>query len=1039
MKKFLIAVAIFFAVILLAVILVPIIFKDDIRAAVDKALAESVNADIVWDTNDFSVSLIRNFPNATAELDNFGVINRAPFQGEILFAVQEFHVEVNILSLFKDQVKIEGVELVHPEINIKVLEDGTANYDIAITAPEDTIANVEGEEPVAYNIGVDHWSIVDGVISYHDATIPLALEITNFNHSGSGDFTQDVIDVTTDTHADSLTVIFDGIEYVSEKTLNANVGLTISDNYTKYTFSENNVGLNDFALGLNGWLKLNDDGSMDMDLLYGAKETSFKSLLSLVPGVYTEGFNDIETSGSLAFDGMAKGHYDSLQLPAFMFALKVNDGRFKYPDLPSAVSNINLDLKVNNDGGALENTKIDLSKLHIEFGDNPFDASLQIENLKDYRMKANLSGDINLGNINAMFPVEGLAMQGNLTMNVKADGVYDSVANKTPAIDAAISLRNGYVKSNELPYALEALKFDATVNNPTGEMEDFSASLQDFSMLMDNEPFNASAKFKNLNDYNWDVNVSGGVDLQKITALFPMEGMTLAGIIKADITTAGTMSALEAERYEQLPTSGTMSIASFRYEDAALPYDVTISKAKAVFNPRQISLTDYQGTIGTSDIALSGSVSNYIGYLFGENETLKGAFTMNSNSLDLNQFMTEEEDTSEPATDEPGGVVTVPADIDFVLNSTIAKVTLMDMTMNNASGVIIVREGVVDLNSLKFGLLDGQFAVSGKYDPRDTTKPKYDFTLDIDNLSAQQAFKTFSVVQGYFPIANKLSGNLSTDLAINGLLDQEMMPDLKTIAGRGLINIAQAQVQNSKTLQKIASAASLNTLSSKDAVDIKDILMNVTIEDGKVNIKPFDLEVAGYKANLSGASYLDGTLDLKMKMNIPAGALGSAANSLISKYTGGGSAAASDIIPIGIGIKGTHDDPRITLDASEQKQQIKEAAVNVVKDKVADQLGLDEADKEKQRQKVMEEAQAQADKIKAEGKRAADRVRSEGYAQADKLVKEAGSNILKKKIAEEAAKKIKQETDEKAGKIETEAQQKADNIMAEAKKKADSV
>ena len=79
MKKFLIIIASIFVLIIAAAFIVPAVFKDDIKAVVDDALAESVNADIVWDTEDFSLSLFRNFPNVTAGLNNFGVINRAPF------------------------------------------------------------------------------------------------------------------------------------------------------------------------------------------------------------------------------------------------------------------------------------------------------------------------------------------------------------------------------------------------------------------------------------------------------------------------------------------------------------------------------------------------------------------------------------------------------------------------------------------------------------------------------------------------------------------------------------------------------------------------------------------------------------------------------------------------------------------------------------------------------------------------------------------------------------------------------------------------
>ena len=59
--------------------------------------------------------------------------------------------------------------------------------------------------------------------------------------------------------------------------------------------------------------------------------------------------------------------------------------------------------------------------------------------------------------------------------------------------------------------------------------------------------------------------------------------------------------------------------------------------------------------------------------------------------------------------------------------------------------------------------------------------------------------------------------------------------------------------------------------------------------------------------------------------------------------------------------------------------------------------------------------------------------------QADELVKAAGSNPIKKKIAEEAAKKARAETDKQVEKTKAAARKQADGIMAKAREEADKV
>ena len=114
LKWFLIIVGSLLIVILAGGAILPAVFKDDIKAAIDKEIAKSVNADVVFD--DFDVSLFTHFPNITATLNQLGVMNRAPFEGRMLFATEKFEVEVNLKDiLFGDQTRVKGISMINPK------------------------------------------------------------------------------------------------------------------------------------------------------------------------------------------------------------------------------------------------------------------------------------------------------------------------------------------------------------------------------------------------------------------------------------------------------------------------------------------------------------------------------------------------------------------------------------------------------------------------------------------------------------------------------------------------------------------------------------------------------------------------------------------------------------------------------------------------------------------------------------------------------------------------------------------------------------
>ncbi len=925
-KKVLIGFGIILILLVGTAIIVPMVFKDDIKAAIDKEISNSVNADVIFDVDNFDITLFKNFPNATAVINSLGVFNRAPFEGVPLFVVESLEVEVNLRDLlFGDELRLKGIKLVRPQINISVLEDGRANWDIAYPSTDTSIA--ETPDSTTFSFGIDHWEIVDGFLAYDDKSIPFSMILKKLNHTGSGDFNESAFDLRTKTSSDTVSLAFDGVEYVSNKSLTADAVLGISEEYTKFTFKENAVKLNDFGLAFDGWFRMNDD-SYDMDINYKTEESTFKGLLSLVPGVYTKDFGSIETNGNIAFSGLVNGSYSDNQMPAFNLSVKVNDGMFKYPDLPSAIKNINVDLFVDNKDGVIDNTVVDLKKLHLEFGNNPVDAKMLIANLKNYKMDGNVKARLNLAELNKMFPMDGIDMKGSFSIDASAKGVYDSIRKIIPAINVAMSLEDGYVKTSEFPLPIEDMRFTSTVKNASGKMAETTIDVKGLSLLMDGEKFVADMIIKNLDDYNWDVKVNGGIDLEKMTKIFPIEGMTLAGKVKADIQTRGKMSDLDAQRYDRLPTSGTASLENFKFGSKDLTYGVTIAEAQAVFDPKKIELKNTSGTIGKSDFAVEGSVSNYIAYMFGNNETIKGNVVFRSTLLDLNEFMTDTEEAATPAGEESYGVIPVPENIDFVLRSSIKTVKMMDYTITNTSGDIVVKDGIANLNGLRFNMLGGTFQLTGSYNAKDIEHPKYDMNLKIENMAIQQAASSFSVVKSYAPIAGLVNGDFSTDFKISGELLPTMMPNLTTVNGGGLIKVAQAALSQSKLVSGITS---LTKLEDTDKVTLSDVLMSAAISNGRFSVQPFDVKFGNYTTTVAGSTGLDGSIDYALKMNVPAGKLGGQLQGFVNQYTGSNN--STSVIPVTIGLGGTYNDPKTKLVMQEQKKQVKEAITNVVQEK----------------------------------------------------------------------------------------------------------
>lgn len=994
MKKVIIVIGALLVLFIAALAIIPIVFKDEIKAKIDAEIAKNINAKVYFDAGKFELGIFRNFPNLTITMAEFGVVGNDEFEKDTLAAIGRFNVVVDVMSVIKgDKISVKQIILDNPRMLAKVLKNGKANWDI--TYPDST--KKEETESSAFAVGINKWEINNGHIRYIDETMPLYTELVNFNHSGSGDLTQDLFDLVTKTHIDAMTVDFAGVRYFNKTKFDMDMALAMDMANSKYTFKENVIKFNEFSMGFDGWLAMKDD--MDMDITFKTKDNLFKSILSLVPGVYLEGFEKIKTDGKLSFDGAVKGKMTDTALPAYNVNLLVENAMFQYPELPTAVNNINVKMMVESTDGSTDNLLVNIEKFHMDLGVNPIDARLRVQGLDKMNLDANVKALLNLEDITKMFPVDGMALKGMFTMDVDAKGLYDET--HLPAIAASMGLKNGYVKSKDFPAALENLNMATRATNATGEMKDLKVNIDEFNMTLDGEPITMKAYIENMDDINYDVDLHGSLDMTKLTKIFPLEGMTLAGKIIADITTKGKMSDVTAEKYDRLPTSGKMTFNDFTYSSPDMPQTLVINTAEMNFSPAKVEIKGYKGTLGKSDVALDGFVSNYMGWMFKPGETLKGSMNFSSKKFDTNEWMTEDENA--PA-DTATAAFYVPDYIDFTLNSRLDEVIYDNMNITNMVGTIIIRDRAIKMQGINFETLGGKFGMNGTYDTKDTLKPTFDFDLNINNLAFKKAFETFNTVQKIAPIANFLDGKFNTNFKIAGEVGQDMMPVMTSLSGGGLINILEAALTNIPLLRKVTDAAQLKD-SEKQAFGMKEVKTQAEIKDGKFEFKPINFTSGDRKMTLSGANSIsDGAIDYLINLDLPTGAVGQAVSSQLSSLTGQ-NVSGTNRLKLDLKAVGPFSDPKVSIISNSVKDNATNVVTNIIDNKKDEAKAKLEAEKaaaeEKARQEIDKQkaeaeakARAEADKLKAE-------LEAKKKAEEERLRKEAENkmkNELKDKI-----------------------------------------
>lgn len=480
MKKALKIIGIILVLFLAALIILPFALKGKIVELVKTEANKNLNATV--DFHDVGLSLLRNFPNLSVNIEQLSVIGIAPFEGDTLAYMDDLRLTIDVMSVIRgNEVEIKAIHLERPVINVMVKADGTANYDIAIASDEEELEEPETEEGEGVNLSINAYSISDGRVVYDDASLGFYILLNGLNHEGKGNFAEEVFTLYTQSAIDHVDVRYDGITYLRRAKADLKADIAMDLNEFKFTFMENELDVNRLELGFDGWLAMPGD-DIEMDITFQSLKSDLITILSLVPADFTEDLDGVDATGTVSLTGYVKGVYNENNMPGYGIDLLVENGRVQYPDLPRSIENIGINTRIKSpEGNDMDLLTVDVSKFYMEIGKtaahkNTVDATLSLRNpMTDPKIKTRVDADLDLGSFKDVVPLEeDFNLKGIFAAHFMLDGAMSAIEqqrfNEFKASggvqitglaysDADMSVRISEAEANFTPQRLNIPKF----------------------------------------------------------------------------------------------------------------------------------------------------------------------------------------------------------------------------------------------------------------------------------------------------------------------------------------------------------------------------------------------------------------------------------------------------------------------------------------------------------------------------------------------------------------------------------------------------
>ena len=208
MKKVLRIFAITLGVVLLVMLVAPVIFKSKIEAVVKEKVNEQVQAKVDW--SKFSLSFFRGFPNLSVNLHELSVVGLDPFAGDTLAGIQRFELRVNPFSAIRKNLEVKSILVDHPLVNVIVMADGRANWDITDESEKGEVEEVKEEDSEtsdgAMTVTLKRLAINGGRIYYTDKSSDMDASLEGFDLEMRGDLSMEQTELELSSTVERLNV-----------------------------------------------------------------------------------------------------------------------------------------------------------------------------------------------------------------------------------------------------------------------------------------------------------------------------------------------------------------------------------------------------------------------------------------------------------------------------------------------------------------------------------------------------------------------------------------------------------------------------------------------------------------------------------------------------------------------------------------------------------------------------------------------------------------------------------------------------------------
>ena len=540
--------------------------------------------------------------------------------------------------------------------------------------------------------------------------------------------------------------------------------------------------------------------------------------------------------------------------------------------------------------------------------------------------------------------------------NLRSDGLFWADAQlkgswtkeTLPFLDMNFGMKNTEISRKGLDVKLQNVSLNARLE--AGGNRKGKLVCNNINVMLNKHPLSGSFQIDHFKNPNIIAKLNGNIDLKALHAMLEFDEVKdVKGEMLVNLSVNGPLSDFaknDYTAYSKHVAAGKVKLdnASFRYKgDTVLWHNIN---GLFVFDKQSIQIEELKLFVGTSDLKLSGSLTNFFPWAFSKNEVLEIHGNLWSNYMALEDILRE---NGSNQTDE--FKANFSSYLTFELDAHVNKLSFKKFNATQIDGKFNMRNSTVFTNQLNVKTMDGSVALTGKMKQLPSDAFDYVVNANLYNVNISKLFHHCNKFGQDILVDKHIGGTLNASVLFKAQSNAGLTINQKSVSAEADIHIKNGELIQFKPLEALSKFVALDELNHVRFSDLKN---RVEIRNERVFIPKMDIHSNALNISGYGQHSFENVVDYHIRLRLSELLAKKAKSKQKSRGEDFGEIAEDDSgkLNIFLHMTGTASNPQFTYDGKGAKEKIKTDIVmerQSLKQTIKDEFKVKTKSKDKER------------------------------------------------------------------------------------------